>query len=425
MKESWKEEMRNKLEGHRKAPPSGLWEGISEQLGLAPETVVRPSSRRYWAWAAAATILLLVGWFTLHQPNTTEPPLTAVTSPRPGNEKATQETENAKPADDADRNEEAWEDVPNNKHGESMATEKNMAFGKTVKRGKNSETVQTVEAKENNEPTSPVVEQLTEPTSPMVEQLAEATPHAEDAEASTPPASPSSSDSPKTKPQDSPRTQPTKPYMPPSTPSSHRGKWSIGLNASDGLLAVSSPNRGEDVTVYLVATNKANFYSLDANNPFIETSESKQVEKHHPPMRIGASVQYKLGERLSLLSGISYTYLRTEFSVTRSMFTSSSDQHLHYLGIPLGLSWKLWSTNHFQLYLSGSAKVDKCINEQPWQFSVEGAAGAEYALSPHFGLYLEPSIGYYFDDGTSFEHYYKEHPCAPSIEFGLRLHLKE
>ena len=44
MKESWKEEMRNKLEGHRKAPPSGLWEGISEQMGLAPETAARPSS---------------------------------------------------------------------------------------------------------------------------------------------------------------------------------------------------------------------------------------------------------------------------------------------------------------------------------------------------------------------------------------------
>ena len=414
MKESWKEEMRNKLEGHRKAPPSGLWEGISEQMGLAPETDAHPSSRRYWAWAAAATILLLVGWFTLNQPNTTEPPLTAVTSQRPGNEKATQETENAKPADNANRNEEALEDVPINEYGKNMATGKNIAFGKTLKRGKNSETVQTVEVVDDNEPTPPIVEQLTEPT-----------PSAEDAEANTPPALPSSSDSPKSKPQDSSHTQPSKPHMPPSSPSPRSGKWSLGLNASDGLLAVSSPNRGEDVTVYMIATNKANFYSLDTNNPFIGASESKHVEKHHPPMRIGASVQYKLGERLSLLSGISYTYLRTEFSVTRSMFTSSSDQHLHYLGIPIGLSWKLWSTSHFQLYLSGSAKVEKCINEQPWQFSVEGAAGAEYAFSPHFGLYLEPSLGYYFDDGTSFEHYYKEHPCAPSIEFGLRLHLKE
>ena len=34
-------------------------------------------------------------------------------------------------------------------------------------------------------------------------------------------------------------------------------------------------------------------------------------------------------------------------------------------------------------------------------------------------------LGYYFKDGTSLEHYYKEHPLTPSIEFGLRLHLKE
>lgn len=423
MKESWKEEMRSKLEGHRKAPPSGLWEGISEQMGLAPDTP-RLSSRRYWVWAAAATILLLVGWFTLHQPDTTEDSLAAVNSPQTESEMAKPESETAKSADNYDMSEEAMDDVPTIEHGKSMATRKSLALGETTKSEKNREAGQTVEAKNDNEPTHPMVEQLTESAQPMVEQLAEATPPVEDAEASTPPAPSSSSDSPKTRPQDSPRTQPSKPNMPPSSQSPHRGKWSIGLNASDGMLAMSSPNRGENTFVYMAETNKVNFFSAD--NPFTyDTSVNRQVEKHHPPMRIGASVQYKLGEHLSLLSGITYTYLRTEFSVTHSMFTSSSDQHLHYLGIPLGLSWKLWSTSHFQLYLSGSAKVEKCINEQPWQFSVEGAAGAEYALSPRFGLYLEPSMGYYFDDGTSFEHYYKEHPWAPSIEFGLRLHLKE
>ena len=71
--------------------------------------------------------------------------------------------------------------------------------------------------------------------------------------------------------------------------------------------------------------------------------------------------------------------------------------------------------------LEGSGKVSK----KPWQWSVDAAAGAEYALTRQLGFYLEPSLGYYFDDGTSLEHYYKEHPLAPSIEFGLRLHLNE
>ena len=70
--------------------------------------------------------------------------------------------------------------------------------------------------------------------------------------------------------------------------------------------------------------------------------------------------------------------------------------------------------------LEGSGKV----STKPWQWSVDAAAGAEYAFTRQLGFYLEPSLGYYFDDGTSLEHYYKEHPLAPSIEFGLRLHIK-
>ena len=64
------------------------------------------------------------------------------------------------------------------------------------------------------------------------------------------------------------------------------------------------------------------------------------------------------------------------------------------------------------------------IDTHPWQFSINAAAGAEYNFTRQFGVYLEPSLGYYFNDGTKLEHYYKEHPLAPSLQFGLRLHLK-
>ena len=67
--------------------------------------------------------------------------------------------------------------------------------------------------------------------------------------------------------------------------------------------------------------------------------------------------------------------------------------------------------------------LEKCLNEKPWQWSLGAAAGAEYSFTSHVGVYLQPSLSYYFNDGTSFEHYYKEHPLAPAIEFGLRLHV--
>jgi hypothetical protein len=141
------------------------------------------------------------------------------------------------------------------------------------------------------------------------------------------------------------------------------------------------------------------------------------ADKHHLPMRLGLSLHYQLNDALALQSGINYTYLYSE------SITHIDNQHLHYLGIPIGLSWQLWKTNGFSFYLSGSAMLEKCLNEKPWQWSLGAAAGAEYSFTSHVGVYLQPSLSYYFNDGTSFEHYYKEHPLAPSIEFGLRLHV--
>ena len=133
-------------------------------------------------------------------------------------------------------------------------------------------------------------------------------------------------------------------------------------------------------------------------------------------------MDYRLSPRLTLLSGVSYTYQHSQFSLPLYPETTV-DQKLHYLGIPLGLAWQLWASQHFQLYVSGGVTVEKCLNDKPWQWSTHAAAGAEYTIFRQLGFYVEPSLGYYFDDGTSLEHYYKKHPLAPSLEFGLRMHL--
>jgi hypothetical protein len=148
-------------------------------------------------------------------------------------------------------------------------------------------------------------------------------------------------------------------------------------------------------------------------------------------LRFGLSLHYQFHPRLAFMSGISYTRLYSEFSLPLYKNISYS-QRLHYIGVPFGVAWQLWRASRFSVYLSGGAMVEKCVSvsldgdytgKKPWQWSLNAAAGAEYALTPQFGVYLEPSLGYYFSDGTQLEHYYKEHPLAPSIEFGLRMHL--
>ena len=223
----------------------------------------------------------------------------------------------------------------------------------------------------------------------------------------------------------------------------------MGVNASGGLLAANNSVRtdrlyylyydnsvandheyylGYDDSIANVINEKPHYNSY--TNSYTNTDF---VSKHHLPVRFGVSVQYQLNPHLALLSGINYTRLSSEFSIP--LYPNIHyNQKLHYLGIPVGLAWQLWSTSHVRFYLSGGAMVEKCVradlevgstSKKPWQWSVNAAAGAEYTFIPKLGVYLEPSLGYFFDDGTSLEHYYKEHPLAPSIEFGLRLHLNE
>ena len=190
-------------------------------------------------------------------------------------------------------------------------------------------------------------------------------------------------------------------------------KWTMGIHTSSGLLAANN-SIGEVKNYYFI--NQAEH----PKDGFAYIEYENYRSKHHLPVRLGMSIHYQLSNRVALLSGINYTWLYSEFIKKNSTI----DQHLHYLGVPVGAAYQLWSNHHFKCYLTGEVMLEKCLNKKPWQWSVEAGAGAEYTITPQVGLYVEPSLGYYFNDGTSYQHYYKDHPLAPSIMLGLRMHIE-
>ena len=76
MKEDWTDKLRRKLEGHEMPPPEGLWEGISEQMnnpfGLKPLCRLTGTAQRWWA--AAAVVLALVGCFVAYEMSDSDQP---------------------------------------------------------------------------------------------------------------------------------------------------------------------------------------------------------------------------------------------------------------------------------------------------------------------------------------------------------------
>lgn len=392
MKESWEEQLRRKLEGHKVAPPEGLWEDICKELDVRGH-----STNRRWYYTIAAALLAIAGFFAVYQlNNNNETKQLTVKS-----EMIAPEKPDAPASEDKVDDKLALANIKNNK----VSKEDNLTKSQTPCEPEPCELEPSAPEPEPESDDDLNKDVLQEPNSE--EPVTEPQPK---------------------KPVDDLRTYP----LPSSEPSPKRNetsdRWTLGLTASGGLLAANN-SIGNNLSYY----HKINPVSYSAG-PISQASPTKKeiVWKHHLPVRVGLSVHYQLNDRLSLLSGISYSYLYSECIKLYKNY----NQKLHYLGIPIGMAWQLWNSGHFRLYLSGSAMLEKCINasfdsrssdrmdiEKPRQWSLNAAAGAEYSFTPQLGVYLEPSLGYYFDDGFNLDHYYKEHPLAPSINFGLRFNL--
>ena len=370
MKENWADKTRKKLAEHRKTPPAGLWEGISQQIASVPsEPAVRLVPSRHWWWkVAAAVFLLLVGFTALyHRPDKHEQVKRPVAS-------ATQQPPMAAKV------------MP---HAERPP----MAFAPPQSPRKN------VSVGEN----SPSATQDSIPNQPEPACNEESAHNAQHSLQAKRPFGHS----------ETPNVQRSTANV--QRPQAKESRWSLGLNASGSLLTANSERSGHSYPIPPI-------YQDETANGSGEVPPMKYLADHHFPMRFGLSLHYQLNPNLALVSGINYTYLYSHFSIPYYQ-DISIDQKLHYVGLPVGLAWKLWSGRRLQVYVSGGTMLEKCVNDEPWQWSLNGAVGAEYVASRRVGFYLEPSLGYYFDDGTQLEHYYKEHPLAPSIELGVRLHF--
>ena len=156
------------------------------------------------------------------------------------------------------------------------------------------------------------------------------------------------------------------------------------------------------------------------NSPIIDNHNIH----HYQPMRFGLSLRYRITDRWSIESGLSYTRLSSDISTTVDGVTTVTEQHLNYIGLPLNISYDLWKSNHLGLYVTAGGTIEKSLDTSPWQFSLNGAVGAEYKLTDFFSLYAEPGLGYYFKDGSTTPTIYQDRPLNINLSFGLRFNLK-
>lgn len=166
---------------------------------------------------------------------------------------------------------------------------------------------------------------------------------------------------------------------------------------------------------------------------------------HHQPVRVGLTVSYPISQRLAVETGLSYSYLGSEMKDGTDANFTAAKQELHYLGVPVNLKYRALSIDRVHLYLSAGGMGEKCVSGRlterlvidnkenqtnterihikQLQWSANAALGVECELTPLVGLYAEPGVSYFFDDGSRVSTIYKEKPWNFNVQVGVRLNL--
>lgn len=196
-------------------------------------------------------------------------------------------------------------------------------------------------------------------------------------------------------------------------------------------------NEGPDLTKEeLEALIKIAEANLEAGN-----EEITRDSYHALPFTFSLSLQHRFTPRWSFESGLSYTRLSSQFTIGEPQAGIIDNQKIHYLGVPLKASYNWLNSNQWSLYTSlgitlevpiySTLTTDFMLNgasllhqkqslDVPLQWSTGLGIGLQYNITPHFGIFAEPSFQYYIPDGSSIETYRTEHPYNFTLPIGFR-----
>lgn len=181
---------------------------------------------------------------------------------------------------------------------------------------------------------------------------------------------------------------------------------------------------------------------IAANNAQINGGRMEAHYEHQLPVSIQLTLSRQLSRQLSVETGLSYTLLQSTNTTGSSTAYIQERQRLQYIGIPLRMGWQWYSKSSLSLYTSAGVMLEKPVHSTldvnhfindintyskqeklsvPLQWSTSVGVGIQYDITPHIGFYLEPSLQYFFNDGSSIKSYRTEHRFSITLPLGIRL----
>lgn len=229
------------------------------------------------------------------------------------------------------------------------------------------------------------------------------------------------------------------------------GGFSAGIVAGG---AVGGNTSGSKPTAMVMGANplaagvtKTDWIDKDSKASAIVYNQPEVQEEysHKIPVKVGLTARYNITGRLGVETGLTYSILsssvKTGNSETGNNWSSGS-QTLHYLGIPLNISFNILNSRYVNIYVIGGGMMEKSISgniktdeyvdgkfartltakvsPKGLQWSVNAAAGVQANILPQLGFFVEPGVSHHFKNGSRVRSIYTDKPTDFSLGFGLR-----
>lgn len=229
------------------------------------------------------------------------------------------------------------------------------------------------------------------------------------------------------------------------------GGFSAGIVAGG---AVGGNTSGSKPTAMVMGANplaagvtKTDWIDKDSKASAIVYNQPEVQEEysHKIPVKVGLTARYNITGRLGVETGLTYSILSSSVKIGNSETGknwSTGSQTLHYLGIPLNISFNILNSRYVNIYVTGGGMMEKSIsgsiktdeyvdgkfdrtlttNISPkgLQWSVNAAAGIQANILPQLGFFVEPGVSHHFKNGSRVRSIYTDKPTDFSLGFGLR-----
>ena len=163
------------------------------------------------------------------------------------------------------------------------------------------------------------------------------------------------------------------------------------------------------------------------------------------PFSVGLGVKWNFAPRWGVGTGVNYTHISRAFTADYAddgfvLTQVPVDNNQHWIGVPVNFYFDIVRSPRWRVHVLAGGEMDYLLANSfvvhgnkpiPWQkkdtsfqWSAGAGAGAEFMITPWMGIYLNPTVRYYFTRVSGADiNGLPVHPVRFMMEGGLRFSI--